>query len=138
MLQQSFLLILFLLANVSAGFTQNIADRARNERARRDALAGSAASADPGAMPVGREALMEEALGVSGARRQLEQVLETSLQSFANDKRPEGVSPQEYQQIITEAFDVERLIETGSAAGRRNTGNGQNGPDVALGRDVHL
>jgi hypothetical protein len=104
------LLIVLILATVSTGFTQTLGDIARAERARREGLARSTTSADTATTPVGREALMKEALHVSGAWRQMEQVLETSLPSVANGKPPDGVSAQEYQEIINEVFGVEHLM----------------------------
>jgi hypothetical protein len=110
MLHRCLLLIVLILATVSTGFTQTLGDIARAERARREGLARSVTSADTATMPVGREALMTEALRVSGARRQLEQALETFLPSVANGKVPDGVSAQEYQEIINEVFEVEHLM----------------------------
>src|SRR2546426_11985030 len=92
------LLILFVLTNVSTGFSQTLADFARAERARRqgltkgvtsantpsanppsaNTLSANPPSANTAAKPVAREALIKEALGASGARRQVEQVVKTS------------------------------------------------------------
>jgi len=104
------LLILFILTNVSTGFSQTLADIARAERARRQGLTKSVVSANA-PKPLDREALMKEALGASGARRQVEQVLETSLPSATNGHLPDGVSTQEYQQITKEVFQVEHLMQ---------------------------
>jgi hypothetical protein len=109
MLHQWLLLVVLILGSVSTGFTQSLGDLARAERARREVLSRSATSPDIPAVSAGREALVKEALHVSGATRQLEQVLETSLPSVADGKPPEGVSVQEYQRIINEIFAVEYL-----------------------------
>lgn len=101
MLKQGALLILVVLAGAPTASSQSIADAARTERARRQASAQ---------LPAGREALMDEALRVSGAKRQLEQVLESSLQSLAGNTPPKGISPQEYQETIREALNPERLM----------------------------
>src|SRR5437016_3434556 len=92
------LLILFVLTNVSTGFSQTLADFARAERARRQGLTTKSVASANAPKPLDREALMKEALGASGARRQVEQVLKTSLPSAGNGQLPDGVSAQEYQQ----------------------------------------
>src|SRR5689334_15202997 len=97
-----FVSIVLLLASASPGFTQTLGDLARAERARRGLLAQGAASPDKSAMVVGREALIKEALHVSGAQRQLEGLLQTSMSSLSNRKLPEGFSAREYQRIVSE------------------------------------
>jgi hypothetical protein len=103
------LLVFLIFASALTGFTQTLGDIARAERARREVLSRRGASPDNPAAPAGREALVKEALRVSGATRQLEQVLGTSLSSVANGKLPDGVSAKEYQQIINEVFEREHL-----------------------------
>src|SRR5438876_232752 len=110
------LLILFVLTNVSTGFSQTLADVARAERARRQGLTKSVPSANTpsaniAAKPVAREALIKEALGASGARRQVEQVVKTSLPSATNGQLPKDISAQEYRQITSEVFDVDHLMQ---------------------------
>src|SRR5438093_13687657 len=99
------LLMVVILANVSIGFTQTLGDVARAERARREVLNRKNLSEAPAtetpatetpATVVGREALIKEALRVSGAKRQLEWLLETSHPSIAKGAVPKGVSAQEY------------------------------------------
>jgi hypothetical protein len=104
-----FVSIVLLLAAASPGFTQSLGDLARAERARRGLLAQGAASPDRTATVVGREALIKEALHVSGAKRQLEQLLQTSMSSLSNRKLPEGFSAQEYQRIVSEVFNAQQL-----------------------------
>jgi len=107
-------LIAALLTNISTGFTQTLGDIARAERARREVLARRATSDMPAkdvpATVVGREALIKEALRVSGAKRQLERVLETSLPTIANGPVPKGVSAQEYRRLVNDTFDAEHLM----------------------------
>ena len=102
------LLIVVVLANVSIGFTQTLGDAARAERARRDVLnrknAAEAPATETPQTVVGREALIKEALRVSGAKRQLELLLETSLPSIANGPVPKGVSVQEYGRLMKDVF----------------------------------
>ena len=125
------LLILFVLTNVSTGFSQTLADVARAERARRqgltkgvtsantpsantpsaNTLSANTPSANTAAKPVAREALIKEALGASGARRQVEQVVKTSLPSATNGQLPKDISAQEYRQITSEVFDVDHLMQ---------------------------
>src|SRR5437016_1388186 len=110
MLYRRLLLILFVLTNVSTGFSQTLADIARAERARRQGLTKSIASANT-PKPLEREALMKEALRASGARRQVEEVLKTSLPSATNGQLPDGISAQEYRQITKDVFEVEHLMQ---------------------------
>jgi hypothetical protein len=111
MLYGRLLLILFVLMHVSTGFAQTVADVARSERARRQGLTKSVLSANIPVKLVDREALMKEALGASGARRQVEHVVKTSLPSASNGQLPDGISAQEYRQITSEVFDVEHLMQ---------------------------
>jgi hypothetical protein len=104
-----FLSIVLILAGATAGFTQTLGDFARAERARRELLAKSAALPDRTATVIGREALIKEVLRVSGAKRQLEQLLQTSISSVNNTNRPEGVSARDYQRIVSEVFNGEQL-----------------------------
>jgi len=104
------LLIALIVACASTGFSQTLGDLARAERARRQLLARGAASPDKAATLVGREALIKEVLRVSGAKRQMEQVLQSSLPSLTNEKLPEGMSTREYQAVVGEVFNVERLM----------------------------
>src|SRR5207237_5918909 len=94
-------------------------DVARAERARREVLNRKNLSETPAtetpatetpATVVGREALIKEALRVSGAKRQLERLLETSLPSIAKGAVPKGVSAQEYGRLVNDVFGVERLM----------------------------
>src|SRR2546428_12226046 len=98
-----FLLIVVVLADVPIGFTQALGDVARAERARREVLNRRNLSDVPAtetpAPVVGREELIKEALRVSGAKRQLERLLETSLPSIANGPVPKSVSAQEYGRL---------------------------------------
>ena len=107
-------LIAALLTNISTGFTQTLGDIARAERARREVLNRKNLSDVPAtetpATVVGREALIKEALRVSGAKRQLERLRETSLPSITNGPVPKGVSAQEYGRLVNDIFGVERLM----------------------------
>jgi hypothetical protein len=103
------LAIVLILAGASAGYTQTLGDLARAERARRALPAKGAASPDSSATLVGREALIKEVLRVSGAKRQMEQLLQASMSSVSNRKLPEGISAREYQRIASEVFNVEQL-----------------------------
>ena len=105
------LLILFILTNVSTGFSQTLADVARAERARRQGLTKGVVSASTPVKPLDRDGLMKEALGASGARRQVEQALKTSLPSATNGLPPDGISAQEYRQIASDVFNVEHLMQ---------------------------
>jgi hypothetical protein len=98
-------------ATVSSGFGQTIADVARAERARREAVPSLGTLVDADGKPPSHDALTEEALRVSGARKQLEQALERALQSAAIQKQPQGISKEEYQRILAEAFNRDRLIQ---------------------------
>src|SRR5262245_5930860 len=99
---------LLLATHVSTGFTQTLADVAREERLRREMIMTGGIPLDSVVLPLGPEALLKEALQVSGARRQLQQVVDAALQSIA--KHPGDITGPEYQQIITEAFDSDRLM----------------------------
>src|SRR5438093_10193514 len=103
-------LIVLTLAEASSGFTQTLADLARAERARRDVLTKSGSPPDTPATLLGHEALIKEALRASGARRQLERHLETSLPSVVNGSVPDGVPAQEYRRMVNEVFRVEHLM----------------------------
>lgn len=103
-------LIVLTLAGASSGFTQTLADFARAERARRDVLIKSGSPPETPATLLGHEALIKEALRVSGARRLLERHLETSLPSVVNGSVPDGVPAQEYRRIVNEVFRVEPLM----------------------------
>ena len=103
-------LIVLTLAEASSGFTQTLADLARAERARRDVLTKSGSPPDTPATLLGHEALIKEALRVSGARRQLERHLETSLPLVVNGSVPDGMPAQEYRRIVNEVFRVEHLM----------------------------
>lgn len=111
---RSLLLTAVVLANVTLGFTQTLGDAARAERARREVLnkknMSEAPATETPATVVGREALIKEALRASGAKRQLERLLETSLPSIANGPVPKGVSAQEYRRLVNDVFGVERLM----------------------------
>jgi len=102
--------LVLILAAASIEFTQTLGDLARAERARRQLLTRGAASADKAATLVGREALIKEALRVSGARRQVEQVLQSSLPALTSGKLPDGMPPRQYQKVVSDVFDVERLM----------------------------
>src|SRR5438552_1467484 len=104
-----FLSFVFILATASTGFTQTLGDLARAERARRELVAKRSASPDSSATVIGREALIKEALRVSGGKQQLDQLLQTSMSSVKNRKLPEGVSAREYQRIVNEVFNAEQL-----------------------------
>ena len=104
-----FLSFVFILAAASTGFTQTLGDLARAERARRELVAKRSALPDSSATVIGREALIKEALRVSGGKRQLDQLLQTSMTSVKNRKLPEGVSAREYQRIVNEVFNAEQL-----------------------------
>jgi hypothetical protein len=110
MLQRQLLLIALILGNVSLGIPQSLGDFARAERARRKGFTGNRPNRNPAANTATREGLIKEAVRVSGARRQLEQALETFRPSSPNEKRPDGISAQEYQQAVNEAFQMDRLI----------------------------
>ena len=98
-------------ATVSSGFGQTIADVARAERARREAVPSLGTLVDADGKPPSHDALTQEALRVSGARQQLEQALERALQSATVQKQPEVISKEEYQRILAEAFNRDRLIQ---------------------------
>jgi len=105
------LLILFVLTNVSTGFSQTLADVARAERARRQVLTKNVIAAHTPVKAIDREPLLKEALDASGARRQVEQVLKTSLASATTGQRPDGISAQDYQQITSDVFEVGHLMQ---------------------------
>ena len=65
----------------------------------------------PLARPDVSEALITEAVRVSGARRQLRETIATFRPSLAGEKRTDDVSTQEYQQIISEALGLDRLTQ---------------------------
>ena len=110
MLQRQLLLVVILIiGNVSFGLTQSLGDFARAERARRKGFAGNR-PADTSAKSPTRDALIKEAVRVSGAKRQLEQAVETFRPSLGDERAAEGFSPQEYQQAINEVFKLDRLI----------------------------
>jgi hypothetical protein len=110
MLSRQFLLIVLLFGNISSGFSQNLGDFARAERARRKGFTGNPARMDAGAKASARAGLIKEALRVSGAKRQLEQALETFRPSLMDQKQTNGIPAQEYQQAINEVFQLDRLI----------------------------
>jgi hypothetical protein len=109
MLQRQLLLIVFIFINVSIVSAQSLGDFARAERARRKGVVGNGIAADIAAKPSSREALIKEAVRVSGAKRQLEQALETFRPSLAEKKRPDGISAHEYQEIINGVFQLDRM-----------------------------
>src|SRR5262249_22848030 len=93
MLQRQLLLVVVLIfANVSFGLTQTLADLARAERARRKGVTANRPTNTNAKSPT-REALIKEAVRVSGAKRQLEQELETFRPSLGDEKAAEGISP---------------------------------------------
>jgi hypothetical protein len=106
------LLISFIFSTVSTGFSQTVADVARAERARRQSLTKSVVPPNTPVKALDREALMNEALRNSGARLQVEQVIKASVPSAASVRLPEGLSAQDFQQIATNVFDVEHLMQT--------------------------
>jgi hypothetical protein len=110
MSQRIFLAALLLTTHVSIGFTQTIADVAREERLRREMIMTGGIPLESVVLPVGPEALLQEALKVSEAKRQLQQVQDAVLKSIATQKQPEDILGPEYQQIITEAFGGDRLM----------------------------
>jgi len=57
------------------------------------------------------EALITEAVRVSGARRQLLETIETFRPSLTAEKRPDDVSPKEYQQVINEVLELDHLTK---------------------------
>src|SRR5262245_23944558 len=101
---------LLFATHVSTGFAQTLADVAREERLRREMIMTGGIPLDSVVLPLGPEALLKEALQVSGARRQLQQVVDAALQSIAKQKHPGDITGPEYQQIISEAFDSDRLM----------------------------
>jgi hypothetical protein len=109
MLQRQLLLIVLMFGNVSLGIPQTLGDFARAERARRTSFKGNRPSKSPTANSATREGLIKEAVRVSGARRQLEQAVET-FRPTGNDKRTDGISAQEYQQAVNEVFQMDRLL----------------------------
>jgi hypothetical protein len=110
MLQRQLLLVVVLiLGNVSFGVTQSLGDFARAERARRKGFAGNRPTDTTTKSPT-REALIKEAVRVSGAKRQLEQALEAFRPPLGDERAVEGLSPQEYQRAINEVFQLDRLI----------------------------
>jgi hypothetical protein len=107
---RTFLPVFLLSATVSTGFAQTLADVARAERARREAIPPIAAFADPGAIPLGREAMLKEAVHVAGARRLLEQVLQSALQSSEVDEKTDAFTKEEFREIIQSAFATDHLM----------------------------
>ena len=63
------------------------------------------------ARPNVSEALVTEAVRVSGARRQLKEAIETFRPSLAAEKQPDDVTAKEYRQIIKEALELDRLTQ---------------------------
>jgi hypothetical protein len=111
MLQRQLLLVVVLIfGNVSLGVTQTLGDFARAERARRKGFVGNRPAAEAIPKSATREALIKEAVRVSGARRQLEQALETFRPSIGNEQRTDGISAQEYQQAVNEVFQMDSLM----------------------------
>jgi hypothetical protein len=110
MLQRQLLLIVLIVGNVSLGIPQSLGDFARAERARRKGFTGNRPNKNPTGNSATREGLIKEAVRVSGARRQLEQALESFRPSPDNEKRTDGISAQEYQQAVNEVFQMDRLI----------------------------
>src|ERR1700741_4862761 len=86
------LLISLILTSVSTGFSQTLADVARAERARRQALTKSVVPPNTPVKALDRDALMKEALRNSGVRLQVEQVIKASVPSAASVKLPDGLS----------------------------------------------
>jgi hypothetical protein len=145
MLKRQSVLIALILANSSIGFTQTLADFAREERARRNVFVATPRANPPAQpdipatkleastpkpdvpapksdastttpavstpKPAVSEALITEAVRISGARRQLRDAIETFRPSLAVEKRPNDVSAQEYQQIVNEALGLDRLTQ---------------------------
>jgi len=107
--RQLLLIIALIFGNVSMGHTQNLGDFARAERARRKGFGGNRPATVDTAKSA-RDGLIKEAIRVSGARRQLELALETLRPSPGGEKRTDGVSAEEYQQAVAEAFQTDRLI----------------------------
>ena len=110
MLQRQLLLIALIVGNVSLGMPQSLGDFARAERARRKGFTGNRPSKSPTANSTSREGLIKEAVRVSGARRQLEQALETFRPSTGNEQRTDGISAEEYQQAVNEVFQMDSLM----------------------------
>ena len=110
MLQRQLLLIALIVGNVSLGIPQSLGDFARAERARRAGFTGNRPNKNPSTKTATREGLIKETVRVSGARRQLEQALETFRPSSPNEKRTDGISEQQYQQIVDGVFQLDRLI----------------------------
>jgi hypothetical protein len=111
MLHRQLLVIVLIFGNVSLGIPQNLGDFARAERARRKDFTGNRSNKNTPANSATREGLIKEAVRVSGARRQLEQALET-FHPTGNEKRTDGISPQEYQQAVNDVFQMDRLIRS--------------------------
>src|SRR5262245_24398511 len=110
-MSQRILLAAFLLiTHISIGFTQTLADVAREERLRREMIMTGGIPLDSVALPLGPEALLKEALQVSAARRQLQQVVDAALQSIAKQKQSGDITGPEYQQIVNESFGGDRLM----------------------------
>jgi hypothetical protein len=106
--RQLLLIVVLILGNVSMGLTQSLGDFARAERARRKGFVGNRPTVDT--PKSARNGLIKEAVRVSGARRQLEQALETFRPSPGGEKRTDGVSAEEYQRAVAEVFQTDRLI----------------------------
>lgn len=103
MLRRHVLLTTLILANFSIGFTQSLGDVARQERARRNSFAAPVVAANaavrPDASKTTVNALVKEAVRVSGARRQLQEAVETFRPSLAGGK------------IVDEALGLDRLTQ---------------------------
>jgi hypothetical protein len=110
MSQRLLLAALLLTTHVSTGLAQTLADVAREERLRREMIMTGGIALDSVVLPLGPEALLKEALQVSGARRQLQQVVDAALQSIAKQKQSGDITGPEYQQIVTESFGGDRLM----------------------------
>ena len=110
MLSRQFLLIVLIFGSISSGFSQDLGDFARAERARRRGFTGNPVRTDGGGKASGRDGLIKEALRVSGAKRQLEQALETFRPALVDQKQTNGIPVQEYQQAVNEVFQLDRLI----------------------------
>jgi hypothetical protein len=118
MLRRQFVLVVIILTNFSIGSTQSLGDFAREERARRAAFVAEAVPVKapvkpdvPPAKPDVSESLLTEAVRVSGARRQLQETIETFRPSLAGEKQPDDLSAKEYQAIINEALELDRLTQ---------------------------
>jgi hypothetical protein len=111
MFRRQFVLIALILANFSIGFTQSLGDFARDERARRNSFVTAANPTNTVATSDASETLITEAVRISGAKRELQETLETFRPSLAGEKRPNDVSVQAYQGIINEALGLDRMTQ---------------------------